>query len=63
MGYTLPARLTRKIWIDKLRVYFTGDNLLTWDKMPKGWDPETPSGDAEIYPIAQTFVFGNQLTF
>lgn len=63
IGYTLPAHLTRKIWIDKLRVYFTGDNLLTWDKMPKGWDPETPSGDAEIYPITQTFVFGIQLTF
>lgn len=31
--------------------------------MPKGWDPETPSGDAEIYPITQTFVFGIQLTF
>ena len=63
LGYTLPERLTRKIWIQKLRLYVSGDNLLTFDHMPKGWDPETRSGDAEIYPIASTYTFGVQITF
>ena len=63
LGYTLPERLTRKIWIQKLRFYVSGDNLLTFDHMPKGWDPETRSGDAEIYPIASTYAFGVQITF
>ena len=39
-GYTLPKALTQKAKIQRLRVYFSGDNLLTFTKFPQGGDPE-----------------------
>lgn len=62
-GYTLPKKVVDKANIDKLRFFVTGDNVFTFDRMPPGWDPERPSGDAEIYPIAGTFLFGVELKF
>ncbi|MBD1423388.1 SusC/RagA family TonB-linked outer membrane protein [Sphingobacterium chuzhouense] len=63
IGYTFPERWVGNGTIKKLRVYTTGDNIFTLHKMPKGWDPETRSGDANIYPISSTFLFGVNLTF
>lgn len=39
-GYTVPKELTQKIRVNKLRFYFSGDNLLTFTKFPQGGDPE-----------------------
>src|SRR5450759_2895389 len=33
-GYTLPVNLTQRIGINQLRVYFSGDNLVTLTKYP-----------------------------
>lgn len=42
LGYTLPKSLTHKIRLDHVRVFFTGDNLLTFGAAKKrGSDPET----------------------
>ncbi len=38
-GYTLPSNLVSKIKMDKIRVYVSSQNLLTFTKY-KGWDPE-----------------------
>lgn len=38
-GYNIDARLLRKYKIEKLRVYLSGQNLLTFTKYPY-WDPE-----------------------
>ncbi len=38
-GYSVDARLLRKYKIEKLRVYVSGQNLLTFTKYPY-WDPE-----------------------
>ena len=32
-GYTMPYALTSKIGVDKARLYFTAENLLTWDHL------------------------------
>lgn len=40
LGYTIPSNLTRKIKIERLRVYFSGDNLFTFTRFPVGGDPE-----------------------
>lgn len=63
IGYTLPEGLMARTFIEKLRIYVSGENLLTLDHMPKGWDPERPSGTANVYPISSTYVFGIDLTF
>jgi TonB-dependent starch-binding outer membrane protein SusC len=49
LGYTLPASLSQKIKIAKLRVYITAQNLITWTKYT-GYDPEigsAPIGDSD----------------
>lgn len=60
-GYTLPQKLTNKIHIDNLRVYFQGNNLLCWSKF-KLWDPEL-AGEGFNYPIQRTFNIGVNVTF
>lgn len=70
VGYTLPRELTRKFYVENLRVYFTGYNLHCWTKY-SGQDPEvdtrrstplTPGVDYSAYPKAHSFLFGINLT-
>ena len=61
LGYTLPNKLTRKIHVENLRVYFQGNNLFCWSKF-KLWDPEM-AGEGLGYPIQKTLNFGVNVTF
>lgn len=61
VGYTFPARWTEKIAISKLRVFFSGENLLTITKYP-GMDPEI-GGRADVYPLARVISGGINITF
>ena len=65
LGYTLPGSITSRVNIQKLRVYFSGTNLLTWTDFTDGFDPERASGDLrqDVYPLNQTYVFGVNLSF
>ncbi len=40
VGYTLPKSLTKKFFVDEIRVYAAGDNIALWSKR-KGLDPRT----------------------
>ncbi len=42
LGYTLPQKWTRRYKVEKLRFYFSGENLLTWNfgHLTKYIDPE-----------------------
>jgi TonB-linked SusC/RagA family outer membrane protein len=40
IGYTLPASITQKARIQKLRVFFSGNDLWEKTKIRDGWDPE-----------------------
>lgn len=66
IGYTLPIKMLKKIGGTKLRVYATGENLLTLTKYT-GYDPEIGGGvfgiDKGIYPQAKSFILGIQLQF
>lgn len=63
VGYTLPARLTDKVGIDKLRIYISGDNLFTATKYP-GLDPERPADNSFVqYPQNKVYSFGVNLNF
>lgn len=66
VGYTLPAQWTTKVGMERVRFYFSGDNLLTWTKLKTKYiDPEQFSADADarVYPYAKTFSFGLDVTF
>lgn len=66
LGYTFPAKWTRKAMIQKLRVYTTFDNVHTWTASDfVGYNPETYANGviAWQYPAVFTFTGGVQLTF
>ena len=66
VGYTIPENLTRKIHVDKIRVYFSGDNLATWTKLKSDYlDPEQMTSDSNgrVYPFSKTYSFGLDITF
>jgi hypothetical protein len=69
VGYTLPKKITSKIGLDRLRIYFTGANLFCLTKY-SGYDPEvdiqsglTPSVDYNRYPRNRSYLFGFNLSF
>lgn len=68
LGYTLPQRLTQKVFISRLRLYVSAENLLTLTKY-HGFDPEISSGgtslgvDYGVYPQARVWRVGFNLEF
>lgn len=72
LGYTLPAKVTNTIGINRLRVYVSCDNLFTLTNYT-GCDPEVTGGnssfgtaygiDRGVYPQARTLTFGANVTF
>jgi TonB-linked SusC/RagA family outer membrane protein len=61
IGYTIPRQLLQNLSIDKLRVYFSGENLLTFSKINENFDPEAPGQN--VYPLSKSFSLGISLTF
>ncbi len=58
-GYTIPSAWTKKLAIENVRVFVSGQNLLTLSKMVGGWDPETTgSTGGRIYPVAKIMSIG-----
>jgi hypothetical protein len=48
--------------INNLRIYVSGLNLATWDKM-KIWDPESTSSDGHYYPQGKIINIGASIKF
>ena len=44
LGYSFPRSIASKMHLEKLRIYFSGENLLTFSKLPNGIDPVAPVG-------------------
>lgn len=64
LGYTLPKTLTTKVKIDRLRVFFSGEDLFEFKKSWNPYyDPETPNGQAFGYPFFRSFTAGVNITF
>jgi TonB-linked SusC/RagA family outer membrane protein len=71
-GYNLPAAVSSKLKMDKIRVYIAAQNLLTFTKY-EGWDPEVNADyqasninqgvDFYSAPQAKTITFGVNLGF
>jgi len=61
LGYTLPTDISKKIKIERLRFYFSAQNLLTIkSKNFTGMDPENPNFG---YPIPLNLTFGFNIGF
>ncbi len=66
LGYSLPINLIEKMGAQKLRIYVTGENLLTLTDYT-GYDPEIGGDvlgiDRGYYPQAKTFLIGANIQF
>lgn len=61
IGYTLPSELTRKLFIESLRIYGSSENLFTITQF-RGLDPEkTNRGD--MYPMVRSLTVGISVNF
>lgn len=63
IGYTFPEKWMKKARIDNLRIYLSGDNLLTVSDFFYAYDPETPVSKGGYYPQVKTVVLGLNITF
>lgn len=66
IGYTLPSKWTKKIYMERLRIYFSGVNMLTWTHDDiKDYDPEKLTSDDRNrdYPAAKVYSVGLNITF
>ena len=64
IGYTFPTVLTTKFGMSKMRIYLSGENLLTGTKLVKQFDPETIGTlNGNGYPLSMTLSGGLSLTF
>ena len=71
IGYNVPASITKKVNISRLRAYVSLDDWFTFTKYP-GLDPETNSGASTMsqlpldygnYPISKKVVLGINVSF
>lgn len=73
VGYTLPKELSKKVYMEKLRIYFSANNICELiNKSNAPVDPEINSQETEsptngtwgrIDPMYRTISFGLQVTF
>lgn len=63
VGYTLKPEWTRKAKIEKVRVYFSGENLFEFSKMFKYYDPELNTVAGYMYPIMRNYSIGVNVVF
>ena len=62
-GYTFPSEWTRKFAINRLKLFFSGDNLLTFTPY-EGLDPENDrDGSFLAYPQNKVLSFGVNVEF
>ncbi len=69
IGYTFPGAMTKRIKFDKIRLYVSGTNIITWTKY-SGYTPEIVSNsvlsngvDRGVFPLAKTYTFGVNAIF
>lgn len=63
IGYTLPKAWTTKAGLNKVRFYFSGDDLWEWTKVKDGYDPEYGEASNNTFPFSRQLTFGLDLTF
>ena len=61
IGYALPQNLISRLYMNNLRVYVSGTNLLLWSRF-KLWDPEM-AGNGLGYPLQRVINVGINVGF
>lgn len=62
LGYNIPTAFLKAAGIKGARLNIAAENLHTWSKYRKGWDPEINTGGS-FYPILKNYTVGLNLNF
>ncbi len=60
LGYTIPSKITKKFFANKVRVYFSANDLPAFSNYPKGYDPEW---DRSSDLLMSSYIFGLNVSF
>ncbi|SFZ89464.1 TonB-linked outer membrane protein, SusC/RagA family [Flaviramulus basaltis] len=65
LGYTLPEKLMKSLKVSNFRVFVTGENLLNFDHVADGIDPDLDlvTGSEGNYPYLKNISAGVNITF
>lgn len=66
IGYSFPESLIHQAFMNHLKIFVVGENLFTFTKLAKDFDPEGTFGaygSGKVYPIQRTVSIGINLTF
>lgn len=63
IGYTLPSEVMEQIGMQSIRFYLSGQNIITWSKELKDFDPEISANNGNYYPQQRVLTFGINVTF
>ncbi len=66
LGYTIPPTAMRHIGLQRIRLFFSGENLLTFTSLQKNFDPELTGGGwgaGKVYPLYRIGSFGVNVDF
>lgn len=71
IGYTFPKKIANKLMLQNLRIYLSGENLLTITDLSDTMDPETvgagnqsnSQANGTVYPLSKTYSFGLSINF
>ena len=63
LSYSIPKVICKKLYLDNIKVFTSGENLYTWDHLPEGLESEMLTKDAWEYPFMRKFSFGINVTF
>ena len=64
LGYNFPDTMLDKLSLNKLRIYFSGENLFLFDHLPEGLHPEFGDrGAGAAYPYQRKFALGINVGF
>ncbi|MCH5319816.1 MAG: TonB-dependent receptor [Paramuribaculum sp.] len=68
IGYTIPQKVTRKAYLENVRIFFSGENLGKITKFTKLGDPEmieayNQNNFGKVYPLSRVFSCGLNVTF
>ncbi len=60
LGYTIPSDIMKKFHVDRLRFYFSANDLPAFSKYPKGYDPEW-NRFSDL--LMSSYIFGLNVSF
>lgn len=65
VGYNFNKTVNKALGVNNIRIYLSGNNLITWDDLLPGLDPENPSFvfNGEPYPATRLYNLGLNINF